>query len=272
MVLFKLEFTFNLTSIIALLSGIVSGVLLTILFYFLYILLTLKKQEVNLHDINNNITTDQINLEIKQAQTTFLKTKKEKGQISFDTLREICFNLMNDIASLYYPNSKHPLTELTFKEMILLDEYLVNKLDNLLNKVGLKSLKKMRVSKALEILNMKKSIDNNPVVKTTKNVSSFSSKFFSIINVINPAMWIKRGIVTPSINFIIKKICLLVISTVGQETYHIYSKQAFLDPVMDQEVEELIKIIERDYHEEATESTTSIEMPTRKKKKDKIRN
>ena len=123
MVLFKLEFNFNLATIIALLSGIISGVILTILFYFLYILLTLKKQEVNLHDINNNITTDQINLEIKQAQTTFLKTKKEKGQISFDTLREICLNLMKDIASLYYPNSKHPLTELTFKELILLDEY-----------------------------------------------------------------------------------------------------------------------------------------------------
>ncbi len=267
MILFKIEFTFNLASILAFLTGIVSGVILFVLCYSLYFLVNLKKQEVNINDITKNISVDQIKEEIKKSQTEFLRIRKENHQITFDSFREICLELMNTIASLYYPNSKHPLSELTIKEMILLDQYLMTKLEKLLSHVGLKFVKKIKVSRIIDLLNMKKTIDNNSVIQATKNISSFSSKFFAIINFINPVMWIKRGIVNPSINYLSKKICLHAIAIVGQETYHVYSKQAFLDPVLDQEIEELINIIEKENNPEKDIKNETKKSKTKKKVK-----
>ena len=143
MYLVNFEFTFNFGSVVAFLMGIVSGIILFVLIYLLWSLIYLKKQEVVLDDINSDVSTEQVDELIKQSQTKFLQVKKETGEISFDSLRSISFELMNNIASLYYPESKHPLSELTIKELILLDQYLVEKVDNLLSKFPLKVFKKV---------------------------------------------------------------------------------------------------------------------------------
>ena len=43
-----------------------------------------------------------------------------------------------------------------------------------------------------------------------------------------------------------QKIVLVIIDVIGQETYHIYSKQAFLDPLEDQELQALISKMQDD--------------------------
>ena len=250
MYLVNFEFTFNFGSVIAFLMGIVSGIILFVLIYLLWSLIYLKKQEVVLDDINSDVSTEQVDELIKQSQTKFLQVKKETGEISFDSLRSISFELMNNIASLYYPESKHPLSELTIKELILLDQYLVEKVDNLLSKFPLKVFKKVRMNKIISLLNMKKTIDSNSVIQAGKKIGNFSGKLWALLNFLNPYQWIKRGIYNPSVNFIIKKICLVLIATIGQETYHIYSKQAFLDPVLDKDIEKLIQVIEQQNQEE----------------------
>ena len=57
-------------------------------------------------------------------------------------------------------------------------------------------------------------------------------------------MWFKKLVVDPSINAITKKIVLVIIDVIGQETYHIYSKQAFLEPLDDQELQALLNKLE----------------------------
>lgn len=246
MYLFNFEFSFNLSTIIAFLIGIVSGIILLVLIYTLYVLITLNKKEVNItcSDLNN----DRIEVEeqIKKAQIKFLKIRKENKDISLEIFKYLLVDLMNDVAKIYYPNSEHPLSELTIKELILLSQYLSEKVESILDHFGLRFMKKIKMSSVIDILNMKRTIDHNNLIQATKKISNFSSKLWSLINFLNPVMWIKRGIINPSINLITKKICLLVISTVGIETYHIYSKQAFLDPILDKDIEKLIKTIEEE--------------------------
>ena len=260
MLFINLDFTINLGSLFAYLGGIASGIVLFILIYFLYVMVYLKKQEVRISSLSQEIDQKQIEVEIKIAQMKFLEQKKELGEINVEVLKEVSLELMNSIAKLYYPESKRPLGELTIKEILLLDQYLVDKIDDILNKFGIKFSKKVKLNTIINILNMKKNIDNNNVVKATKKFGKFTSNLLVVLNFINPVMWFKKGIITPTTNLIIKKICLLVIATVGYETYHVYSKQAFLDPVLDNELEKLISIIESPSFEEEQEQ----------KKKDKI--
>ncbi len=239
----NIEFTFNLASVLAFIAGLISGMILVFLFYLLWVLIYLKKQEVILHSPDEKVDPQLVKDEIAKAEKRFLLERKENHAVEFDTYKSICLDLIESIASLYYPKSPHPIGELTVKELMLLDRYLLEKLEDLLNKVSLRTLKKVKINKLLSLLNMKRTIDTNPVIQTTKQITDFSGKLLSVVHFINPVVWIKRGIVNPSIRLIGKKICLIVIATIGQETYHIYSKQAFLDPLTDEDIEKLAEIL-----------------------------
>lgn len=265
--LIEIIFEINLGSILVFLGGIVSGAILTILIYLLCIVSSINKQEVIITNRTNDISKEEIVKIIEDHQKEFLKIRKEKGEITFDSLKNVTLDLMTVIAKHYYPESKNPLSELTIKELILLDKYLVEKLESILDKVGLRFLKKLKMSTILNILNMKKTIDNNSVVKVTKNVSRFSGKIWTLLNILNPITWIKKGIINPSINLITKKICLLIIASVGEETYRIYSKQAFLDPLLDKEVEALIEIIEKEHDPQLIQIESHTPIKTIKSKK-----
>ena len=78
---------------------------------------------------------NQIDEEIKKSQIKFIEIKEESSEINIGTLKDVCLELMNNIALLYYPDSKRPLGELTIKEILLLDQYLVDKIDDILNKL-----------------------------------------------------------------------------------------------------------------------------------------
>ena len=133
MFLVNFEFTINFGSLAAFLTGILCGVILFILIYFLYVMLYLNKKEINLHSNSDIVTEDDIKNEIKKSQDKFLELKKSYGVITIDSLKDVTVELISNIAKLYYPDSKQPIAELTIKELILLDKYLIEKIDTLLN-------------------------------------------------------------------------------------------------------------------------------------------
>ena len=63
---------------------------------------------------------------------------------------------------------------------------------------------------------------------------------------LNPAMWFRRLVYDPCVNLISKKIVLVIIETIGQETYHIYSKQAFMEPLEEKELQAFINNLEKE--------------------------
>ena len=62
-----------------------------------------------------------------------------------------------------------------------------------------------------------------------------------MLNAINPVVWVKKLIINPSINLITKQIILKLIQQIGQETYNVYSKQAFVDQDADEDIDAIIR-------------------------------
>ena len=62
-----------------------------------------------------------------------------------------------------------------------------------------------------------------------------------MLNAINPVVWVKKLIINPSINLITKQIILKLIQQIGQETYNVYSKQAFIDQDADEDIDAIIR-------------------------------
>ena len=71
-----------------------------------------------------------------------------------------------------------------------------------------------------------------------------------MINVVNPVYWARKFVVNKSIDFAIKKLCMIVIATCGEETYKIYSKAVFVQVVeIDSGIEDLVNDIQNDITE-----------------------
>ena len=87
--------------------------------------------------------------------------------------------MMNKIASHFYPDSKKPLAELSIEELILLDRYIMDKLELILSKVKINMFKKLKLSTILKLLNLKQNVENNIVVKTTKKYKSLEKKLIN---------------------------------------------------------------------------------------------
>ena len=98
----------------------------------------------------------------------------------------------------------------------------------------------------MRLVDTKTAVDKNTVVKTVKRyrLKEIVGIFTAALNLINPYFWFKRLIINPSINILLSKICLICFSIIGQETYNVYSKQAFVEE--DPRLQELLKSLEKD--------------------------
>ena len=238
---FKIEI--NLAAIIAFFFGILSGMFLLFFIYVLSSLKAIKKRRIIVSKELKNINDEDIMNIIKLAKEEFHIKKKQHKSISFSDFREIIINLINQIAFRFYPKSKHPIAELSIDELILLDRYLVNQIDSFTSKKGIRLVKKVKISSIITIINTKNTIENTAVIKTIKKdkVDKIATAILDGLQVLNPVLWIRKGIVAPTIKMILNRICLVIISIVGQETYHIYSKKIFTENQDELELIELVK-------------------------------
>lgn len=246
MSLIDIKFEINFATLIAFIIGIISGFIVFFLFYFIGCLVSIQKKRNKLNKQLKNISKDEITDLIKKYQNEFLKIKKEKKEIVFADYSSSIINLIKDIASKFYPKSKNPICELSINELIMLDQYIIKKIDALLSKKGLNLFRNLKLSTIITLVNKKNEIDNTKVVKTVKKYKL--KKIFDVtltaLNFINPYMWVKKLIVNPLIGHLLKKICLICYSIIGEETYNVYSKQAFIND--DDELQELLSSIEKE--------------------------
>lgn len=251
MIFYMIEFKFviNWASIFTFLFGICCGIVLLTLVYLLSTLKKIDKEAIIVGKEINKISSDEmkqiVEQDIKEAQNKFIELRKEENGISWETIKNVNLEMMNKIASHFYPESKQPLTELSIEELILLDRYIMDKLELILNKVKINMFKKLKLSTILKLLNLKQNVENNVVVKATKKykLNKVVEVGHTILNALNPGTWFKKLVYNPAISIITKNICLLLISQIGQETYHIYSKQAFMPEYSDEELDNLIRLI-----------------------------
>ena len=242
---------FSWASLFILLTGILVGFIISVCLYVVIFLASLKKtknSEIKELSFENEVLLKEKLSDIKKDFITDTEglSMKEKT----DMFGEAIYNVANTVASNYYPNSKYPIYELSIEELIHLLNYLSNRLDGIFSKPVLKIFRKMTISQIFKIIDTKKKIEENKIVKVA--TSSKTKKVFqSIMTVINDAnhiYWIKKVVINTSLTFTLNRIFLLVLDIVSDETNKAYSKSLFNEEriLNEKEINEALNEIERE--------------------------
>ncbi|MGM9857978.1 MAG: hypothetical protein ACI311_01855 [Bacilli bacterium] len=234
----------NFSSFMAFLWGVLFGAILIVAIYVINVLASLRKSRYIMENRIKTIDKNEIDILIKDAQNDFLVKRKEKDPEK-NYLVKIIMGLVTDIAKLYHPKSKKPLAELTFDELILLSHYITDTIDGVLSRPAIKIFKRMKLSTVLNLMDMRKA----KVVKAAEKmkvgkVAKYASMAF---NCINPFYWFKKAVFDTSFALITKKITLVAIAVVGEQTNRVFSKEALYEE--SGEIDELLKEIDNDIEE-----------------------
>lgn len=214
----------SLTSILSLIIGIVFGIIIIFLIYMLNVIKAINEEETALtnEDENQILISEKLNQEL----SLFKKNKNSTIAECISDLIKRNEEMTNFVTKTLYPLSENPKLEITVKEAIELSRHISKRVDDLLEKKPLRILKKLKITQIIKITLIKKTIDNNFIMRFNKKLK-ISQKFGiikGILNFINPVYWIRKILMNTIIIFMVRKICLKVISVVTIETYNVYSK------------------------------------------------
>lgn len=228
---FDINSIFDWRYLFVFLTGILFGFLFMLLLYLYTVLLSLRKKTKYRR---NPIEIDEIEIEllIEDAQEQFKDHELRKEIGLFNHLKTISIDLASDIAKKYYPKSKYPLLELTVEESLELTNYISKRVNQFLSAKILSPIKRRTIAQIKAIYDTKVRVEETKIVKAGQKVDAkkIGKTVLGVINVLNPAYWVKRLTVDKLYDVIIVRISLATIAIVGEETYKIYSKSVFKDP------------------------------------------
>ena len=251
---FKNAFThITFGNVMSLLFGVLIGLLFALLIYVVSLLSSLrksekenkfKKEDLCEQDEESNAIKVREYIDNSIARYDDISKTREYGEIIFE-IKDIVSTLVLDIAKIYYPSSKHPLFELSIEEAMMLDRYIVEKIEELFNRKGLRFFKKKNIAWFLSFYDGYKKIQDNRIVKEAKKfrLKDVSNVFMSIKNVIDPAKWIKKASTKISFSIALNKLAITCIEIIGSETAKVYSKNVFM--VDEKVIEEAMDETER---------------------------
>lgn len=243
---------FDYKYLIVFLTGVLFGFFFLFLVYLYTVILSLNRKKRKIKKHPPVVDEIEIALFIKDAQDKFRDKPIRKEVGLFAHLKTITYDLSLDIAKKYYPTSKYPLLELTIEESLLLSHYIADRIDELLSAKLLSTLKKRSLSQLRNLYDQKVKLSESRVVKASQeaNVKTVGKTIINVLNMVNPAYWIKKITVDKLYDIIIIKICLAIIAIVGEETYKIYSKSVFIEPIdIESNLDELYESIKGDLNE-----------------------
>lgn len=232
--------------------GIVIGFALCFLIYLLVFVISIKKDSKNISDSETNeISDEEIRIIIENCKNKYKEeVSSKKTSEKLTDLKSMSWDLINDIARTYYPNSQYPLFELSIEELISLDYYIMKRIEKIFSGKVLSKVKKMKISSIAHLLDMKKKYDENRIVKATEKmkIKPVAKGLWTALNFLNPVYWVKKLMFDIPYNMIVNKISSTIIEVIGVETSNIYSKKAFIEE--DIETNKAIKEIEKMIGEE----------------------
>ena len=226
MFLFKLWiFNINFETIISFLIGLLFGVALVFLIYAVVVVASIGDKRFIIKTDDDSLTEANVKDLILEAQACY-KDKKLRGKTGRITH---CYKLSKDlafgIAARFYPKSKYPLLEITVDEAIMLLGYIRKRIDEILGKRGLRIFRKLKLSLIADVSKKTSTVVNSRLFNISKNVSKSVNVIRRVISVINPVNLFRKTFVDTTLNIVTDKLCLIIITIVGEETYKIYSKK-----------------------------------------------
>jgi len=208
--------------------GIVFGFLLCFLIYIVFVFASLKNNDKRVIENSANVDNEKIERIIRSAKNHYIEesSTKNTGQ-KINDIREISWDLINDVAKEYFPDSSYPIYELSVSELVVLIHYITDRIDSLFKGPVLKPFKKIRISYILKIIDMKKKIDDNKVMKTAYKFKTPWKAAIAVINIFNPVYWVRKLMFSTTLVVVANKIGVTIIEVVGEETNKVYSKSVF---------------------------------------------
>jgi hypothetical protein len=235
----------SVAGLINFLLGIFSGFLLFTIVYIYFFIRGKNLDDALFKTSDTEVDEEELKQIVVSKQETFKKMKR-KGESVGKLTFSLSYELIEEIAKYYFPKSKYPMLELSVDEMLALNHYITERIDEILNQPILKNTRNIRVTKLVRMYEAKRSFDQNKVVKAAKNkVVKKSVKYtLGAINLMNPAYWFRKLVVNKSVGYIENKIALLIIGVVGEETIKVYSKKLFNKEIEMDFVDEALKSLE----------------------------
>ncbi len=248
-ILFKIWiFNFDFTTLLSFLVGAISGALIILLLYAFFVLASLRDKTFIIKTQDDSLTAKEVKDLIEIAQKTYKdkKLRGKQGRIAYCS--DISKNLVYGIASKFFPKSKYPLLELSVDELLMLTVYIEKRLEEIVNRRGLRLLKKFKISQIMVWTNATSKVTSSTAFKVANEVKSVSGKVMKVLNVINPITLVRKLTFEKAINIIIDKLCVVAIAVVGEETFKIYSKTVFNKTVeIDSNIDQVLKSIDDDF-------------------------
>lgn len=240
-------FELDITTIISFLVGIIFGVILVFLIYALICVASIGSKKFIVKKQNDGYQLEEVKDLISKAQEEFKDKALRKGESKFGFCVKICKDLAYSIAASYYPNSKYPLLELSINEITMLLNYIKERIEEILNRRGLRLFRKLKVSTIVDMSLKGNKIVSSKTFAVGKDVNRIINTAKKVINALNPAWWFRKLIMDNAINIVLHKLYLVTIAVVGEETYKIYSKKVLdVDAEIETNVEELMSSIDED--------------------------
>ncbi len=230
------------------LLGVITGVFL--LFTIISVLLLKEnKKSYTIKIVDESKITSEEVINIVNSKYELFKENYKKGTDDENfimLLYTYSYEIINEIASLYYPKSKYPIFELSFDELIHLNKYIIERLESLLGYPVLNYAKQIKLSHLAYLYDMKKKLDQssiNQIVKKYK-LGKVASYGFMALNATNPSYWIRRVLFKYGGEVLTKQTINTTFSIVAEETVKVYSKSMFknelkIDVVKEEQVLEI---------------------------------
>lgn len=221
------ESIFSLSNILAFLLGILAGVVLLLAIFAIIIASDKKKDKKIAGPTVEKFKEDEIKQLILNKQTDFIKLVEEDDEEYLTTCLKLTKELLHEISSYYYPNSKYPEYELTITEAGELIHYIVEQVLNLMDRPVLRKLKNVKLSTIARTIDDSKKVTDTKAAKAAKKSSGIAKSAATVINALNPVMWFRKIVVNGTLNVAIKKLCKAELSISGREMNKVYSKSLF---------------------------------------------
>ncbi len=224
--LFKLGIVeIDFSSVISFFAGLFIGALLVCLLYAIFVVASLGSKNFLVHTEDDSLTTTEVKEMIINAQKNY-QDKALRGDVSkLNHCKNICKDLVYGIATRFYPKSKYPLLEMTVDETLMLVEYIKKRVDKILDRRGLRLIKKLNVAHLLVLSDKTNQVVDSKFYQVGKEINNTVDVIKKVVNVVNPVWWFKKSVGSIALSMSLNKLCTVVIAIVGEETYKIYSKK-----------------------------------------------
>ena len=176
---------------------------------------------------------------IESKQNQLDKTVRTTDSGYFKVALDLGIELTEEISRYYFPDSKYPLYELSIQELLTLNYYITNRVNDLVNNNKLfKLFKNYRIASLIDLLNTKKKITNSKLMQVSRKIKlqQIYTASKTVLNYANPVYWFRKLAIKPTTVLVTKEICKFIITIFGEETNKIYSKAIFKKEDSEEEI------------------------------------